>query len=172
MHFVGGENKFIPSAINYYPRYSHKPDAEDYEDFCRVKMMLHYPHLELNDLRVIDGETVSWQEAYEHCQIFHAGLHEEDYLIDPEDPDALDQDAEEEFEDLDPETPGDDGPEDDFEAFSRHRPGFNLAETEDPDSLGDRDLDRLYDWPTSFDKYDFDDSWWTRSKAEFPCEKL
>ena len=100
-----GGDKFIPRAINYYPRYSHKPDAEDYEDFCRVKMMLHHPHLELNDLHVIDGETVSWQEACEHYQIFHAGLHEEDYLVDPEDLDALDQDAEEEFEDLDPETP-------------------------------------------------------------------
>jgi hypothetical protein len=84
--FVGGGDKFIPRAINYYPRYSHKLDAEDYEDFCRVKMMLHHPHLELNDLHVIDGETVSWQEAYEHCQIFHAGLHDE------------------EFEDLDPKT--------------------------------------------------------------------
>lgn len=69
-----------------------------------MKMMLHHPHLELNDLHVIDWETVSWQEAYEHCQIFHADPHEEDYLIDPEDLDALDQDAEEEFEDLDPET--------------------------------------------------------------------
>lgn len=47
------------------------------------------------------------------------------------------------------------------------------TETEDPESLGDRDLDRLYDWPiTSFDKYDFDDNWWTRSKAEFPCEQV
>ena len=40
-------------------RYSHKPDAEDHEDFCRVKIMLHHSHLELNDLRDIDGETVS-----------------------------------------------------------------------------------------------------------------
>ena len=39
-------------------RYSHKPDAEDHEDFCRVKIMLHHSHLELNDLRDIDGETV------------------------------------------------------------------------------------------------------------------
>ena len=68
--------------------------------------------------------------------------------------------------------PTDNGPEDDFEAFDRRRPGFNLTETEDPGSLGDRDLDRLYDWPTSFDKYDFDDNWWTRSKAEFPCEQV
>jgi hypothetical protein len=40
-------------------RYSNKPDAEDHEDFCRVKIMLHHSHLELNDLRGIDGETVS-----------------------------------------------------------------------------------------------------------------
>jgi hypothetical protein len=72
-----------------------------------------------------------------------------------------------------PETPTDNGPEDDFEAFARRRPGFNLTETEDPESLGDRDLDRLCDWPiTSFDKYDFDDNGWTRSKAEFPCEQV
>jgi hypothetical protein len=49
-----GSSNFLMSGSSI-SRYSYKLDAENYEDFCRVKIMFRHPHLELNDSPDVDG---------------------------------------------------------------------------------------------------------------------
>lgn len=57
-----------PIILNIYPLYSSDPDHRDYEDFCRVKMMLHYPFrsTDLGDLFMLEDGSLApdWQSVY------------------------------------------------------------------------------------------------------------
>ena len=112
----------LPRVINYFPRYSSDPESSSYEDYCRVKLMLHHPFEEWDDLLKVDGETYeSYIDAFHACGRQHT--HPEDCYTDPQD---LNADSESETDDDDEDPQEEDGdttayPPADFEVFARQR---------------------------------------------------
>ena len=62
-------------VLNLYSFYFANPKHHDYEQFCRVKIMLHHPFRleELNDLFTLkNGSPVdNWQSVYKKCLAHH-----------------------------------------------------------------------------------------------------
>jgi hypothetical protein len=60
----------LSRVINYFPRYSSDPESSSYEDYCRVKLMLHHPFEEWDDLLKVDGEVYgSYADAFSVCRV-------------------------------------------------------------------------------------------------------
>ncbi|KAK3896343.1 PIF1-like helicase-domain-containing protein, partial [Staphylotrichum tortipilum] len=97
---------------------------DEYEDFCRVKLMLDHVHRHPEELKLVDGvEFETFREAHEHCREIHT--HPDNYFGDVVMPV--------------PEEVFNDAPEE--------------AETEDLDILGNRDIDLLYSWEPHVGRY-------------------
>jgi hypothetical protein len=47
----------LVQVINYIPRYLNDPRGEQYTEYCRVKLMLHYPFTDWTNLLYVDGEA-------------------------------------------------------------------------------------------------------------------
>jgi len=153
----------LPRIINYFPRYNSDPSSTDYEDFCRVKMMLHHPFTRVQDLAVeVDGKF-SFAAAYEACKRSHA--HEPDFLEDDQE-NSLDDEFEE------PSIVNEDEAAQDWELLAARGPRNDATRIENPDCLGERDLDRSYDWPSHAGIYlDLDDDFWENSKRSYPADQ-
>jgi ATP-dependent DNA helicase PIF1 len=126
-------------VINYFPRYSADPVSHEYDNYCRVRLMLHHPFERFTDLLSFDGsDYVSYIDAFRACRQLHT--HPDDFYTDPvtDDPDTESDEDESACE-------SDDEPLADFEAFARRRPGNDLM-CSPTDDLGSRDLDRVYNW--------------------------
>ncbi|KAL9120832.1 MAG: hypothetical protein Q9187_002611 [Circinaria calcarea] len=90
-----------PRIINIFPLYDSNSTGEQYEDYCRVKLMLHHPFTKIEDLREEfrgpDDRVIpvgSYREAYTLCKnrcVIHGP--------DPLDPIAEDNPKEDKFED-------------------------------------------------------------------------
>ncbi len=48
-------SKGKPRPVTFFPRYKSDPTDDDYEDYCRVKMMLSHPFENVEDLLEVDG---------------------------------------------------------------------------------------------------------------------
>ena len=58
-----------PWVINYFPRYKNNPRVEEYSDYCRVKLMLHHPFIDWDDLLSVDGQVYdSYVDAFHACE--------------------------------------------------------------------------------------------------------
>jgi hypothetical protein len=150
-----------PRILNYFPRYSSDPRNNEFENYCRVKLMLSHAYRDPADLKTVDGSAFdTHREAYEYCQQIHAGQHPDDYYSD-----VIDPEPEEEFEEPEPEElqPRD------WEELAHELPN-RQAETEDIDVLGNRDVDLLYSWLPHIGTYpDLEDvapDFWKLKKAE------
>lgn len=55
-------------AIVYQPQYSHLPTHQDYEHYCRFKIVLHHPWRVYPDLPYQGHET--WASAFAACQVY------------------------------------------------------------------------------------------------------
>ena len=54
--------------INYFPRYANDLASKQYEDYCRVRLMLHHPFKHLTDLLSFNGYNYeSYRDAYIAC---------------------------------------------------------------------------------------------------------
>ena len=149
-------------VINYFPRYLNDSSSPTYEDFCRVKLMLHHPFEEWKDLLTIDGHTHDdYPAAFEACSSQHT--HPEDFYVDPEGSD-------DESDDGNDDNDGDEAPDPelaDFELFARRRGRGELITMDRLDGLGSRPLDRSYDWLSHVGKYALVvEEGWARLKAE------
>jgi ATP-dependent DNA helicase PIF1 len=130
----------VSRVLNYWPRYKPDRNGLDYEDFCRVKVMMHHPFCSIDDLltsEAIDVESSqprrfeSWAQAYEICSLAHVEPpHPPDGLILPQEP--VDDD---EFEDAELEA---DEELTDWQDLARQRPNDNRDQIEDSDHLGNR----------------------------------
>src|SRR6185437_5593065 len=61
-----------PRILNYNPRYKGDPRNPQFEDFCRVKMMLNHSFKEVKDLLTINGATyATYKKAYIICSLIH-----------------------------------------------------------------------------------------------------
>ena len=131
-----------PRVINYYPRYPSDPTAPSYPDYCRVKLMLHHPFVVPEDLLTVNGIRYrSFTDAFKVCCTSHN--HPSDFYTDP--PREGDDESDDES-DQDLDTDSIKQPLADFEAFARRRPGCELDLTDPLDTLGTREIDRLYNW--------------------------
>ncbi|KJZ70452.1 hypothetical protein HIM_10154 [Hirsutella minnesotensis 3608] len=135
-----------PRVLYYFPRYKSNPQHHQYDDFCRVKLMLAHPHRDPNELRKVNGvEFVSYASAAEFCYANHQ--HPDDYYGTPNaeerrpDPDEF----EEEFHE--PELL-----EEDWLELARQLPDCPPSQ-EMVDLLGRRDVDIQYDWTPHVGRY-------------------
>ncbi len=157
-------------VINYWPRYPADPESPTYNDFCRVKLMLHHPFVHVDELLSVNGVAYSsYQEAFTACCQHHS--HPEDYYVDPE-PDAEESNNSDNdnLDDIEPD-PEVEAPLADFEAYARRRPNHDLGQLDGLDGLGTRHLDRAYDWGPHVGKYSLDSEDWSRLRAENPIEQ-
>lgn len=75
-HFPWAE----PRILNYFPWYRSDPLSEDYESYCRVRLLLHHPHRLVEELKTIDGiQFASFRAAFEYCQRTHLDAHPDNY---------------------------------------------------------------------------------------------
>jgi ATP-dependent DNA helicase PIF1 len=82
-----------PRCVNIFPRYTPDAQGDDYEEFCRVKLMLHHPFLDAGaeSLRRASGDSApTFRFAYEQC-LATACHHERDPLdpLDDSENDAI-----------------------------------------------------------------------------------
>jgi hypothetical protein len=164
--------KARPRVISYWPRYDPKED-EGLDGYSRVKMMLHHPFKEVEDLLTVDGQVFdSLVEAYVYCSEQHR--HTNDYYdpVRDEDVDSdSDDDSEADYNGATPEiSQGEAGLEADL-LYSRLRPGGDDLTCPASLDLGNRTLDRLYDWMCHVDKYKFSTTYWEEIKAQFPADE-
>ena len=166
-NFTGKQFKRRPRAaarvLNFWPRYKADPQGEQFEDYCRVKLMLNHPFKEVEDLKSgYETFTEAWQRVC-HRQPGHE--HPEDHFNAPlEAPD----DEFEEFEDEDiAPTPL----QGHWEDLAAQRPGGdNAIRIEDPDLLGHRDVDRSYDWSRHVGLHPtLDAGFWQAMKEQYPA---
>jgi hypothetical protein len=165
-------SKGKPRAVSFFPRYKSNPADDEYEDYCRVKMMLSHPFENVEDLLEVDGlQAETFQEAYELCCDNHT--HRDDLYDELDvDDDEPEPDADDEFEDVNQSQPTPPAPLADFETYGLARPGNDLTRIEDGDNLGERDSDREYDWSRHVGKYNIDSLFWDVIKRAFPAEQL
>ena len=165
-------SKGKPRPVSFFPRYKSNPTDDEYEDYCRVKMMLSHPFENVEDLLEVDGlQAETFQEAYELCCDNHT--HGDDLYDELDvDDDEPELDADEEFEDVNPSQPTPPAPLADFETYGLAHPGDELTRVEDSDNLGERDSDREYDWTRHVGKYAIDPSFWDVLQRDFPAEQL
>ena len=125
-----------PRVINYYPRYLNDPESPSYSDYCRVRLMLHHPFVDWDDLLTVDHQVYrSYIDAFQACH--HSHTHPEDFYTDP-DPESEASDSE---SDEDPEEEAEERSLADFEAFARRRPQEDFTRVDLLDGLGDREMD-------------------------------
>jgi ATP-dependent DNA helicase PIF1 len=129
-------------CLNIFPRFSSDAEGEDYEQFCRLKMMLHHPFVEPESLKRVQmvDNLPTFRCAYELC-LATGCFHEHDPL-DP----ILDEE-DETFSDY--EDYGGSGSEREQPAFIElaGRAGRHDAAYAEPGTgLGMRPLDTSYDW--------------------------
>lgn len=155
-----------PRVINYYPRYSNDPTDYSFEDYCRVKLMLHHPFVIMDDLLTINGSLYgSFTDAFDICRVSHN--HPSDFYTDP--PRDNDDESEEESEnESNTDVNEIEQPLADFEVFARRRPGRELDLADPLDSLGTRNIDRLYDWSVHINRYIVVPEIWTQIKIDNP----
>ncbi|EAQ90501.1 hypothetical protein CHGG_02436 [Chaetomium globosum CBS 148.51] len=126
-----------PRVLNYFPRYKSDPGAADnqFEDFCRVKLMLNHVHRNPEDLKTVDGSVFdTYRQAYEYCLEIHR--HPDDYYGEVFVPEAEDVFEDAPDEELQPR---------DWEELAAELPN-RPVEQEDIDILGNRDIDILHLW--------------------------
>jgi ATP-dependent DNA helicase PIF1 len=153
-------------VINYFPRYPSDPSATTFTDYCRVKLMLHHPFTVAADLLMVDGQLYeSSIQAFQACTDLHS--HPPDFYTDPED----DNPDEDEDSDIEPDLEEDEYPLDDFENFARRLPGQDLEQVINTD-LGDRILDRQYDWTAHIGSYNTRMEDWEQFKAINPTLQI
>jgi Helitron helicase-like domain at N-terminus/PIF1-like helicase len=171
-HYDFRTNKRRPRAaariINAFPAYD--PENKDhYNDYCRVKLMLHHPFRQVDELRTNDQdhEYEDFAGAFEYCYAYHN--HPADYYDPPPKPPPEDND-DDIYTDLTPRLSDPQAPVD-FEEWTRMRPGQENIVEWDMDDLGARPLDRLYDWTPHIGKYPVECSWWPIQKQNFPASQ-
>ncbi|KAJ8063299.1 hypothetical protein OCU04_008529 [Sclerotinia nivalis] len=157
-------------AINYYPRYLNDPQSDTYSKYCRVKLMLHHPFADWDDLLSVDNQLYSsFPDAFRACN--HSHSHPDDFYTDPEaDSSDADDDSADDGEDEQDEQ--DEYPLADFEAFARRRPGNDFTEMDFFARLGGRDVDQNYDWSSHIGRYEIYPEIWDHVKADNPIEQL
>jgi hypothetical protein len=54
------------TVLRVYPRFSPNPEDNQYDDYCRTKVILHHPFRDLNAIRNSDDQL--WAEIFAQCR--------------------------------------------------------------------------------------------------------
>ncbi|KAF6528008.1 hypothetical protein HZS61_008310 [Fusarium oxysporum f. sp. conglutinans] len=135
-----------PRVLYYFPRYSSNRQHDQYDDFCRVKLMLAHPHRDPNQLRKVNGvEYASYALAAEFCYGNHQ--HPDDYYGTPNTDERRPDPDQFEREFYEPDLV-----EEDWLELARQLPDCPPSQ-EAIDLLGRRDIDIQYDWTPHVGRY-------------------
>ncbi|GBC15565.1 ATP-dependent DNA helicase PIF1 [Rhizophagus irregularis DAOM 181602=DAOM 197198] len=127
------------NIVRIWPRPSPQIDGPQWEEFCRVKVLLHVCHRDLSQLT--ENNTISWSELYYR----HREIIENDPVdilgppVDNLENESNDEDSDYEYEEFD----DDEEQRPDWMILSEMRPDAIL---EGSSELGLREIDRNYDW--------------------------
>ena len=134
-----------------------------------MKLLLHHPFRECEDVATVTDESgaPSYILTYNECRWLHT--HPDDHMAIPELDDDENVDADDdEFEN---QEPADIELYQSFEALAGRTRNEHAVEFEDPDDLGDRDIDRDYDWSSHCGLYpDLDERVFWSLAREAPQE--
>lgn len=161
-----------PTVVYFFPLYASNPLGVAYEQYCRVKLMLRHPFVEMEDLLNVDGiECESFQEAFAYCEDSH--IHDHDDFYDPlpslDDEELSDGSDDDDWEDP-ISTPEPEFTLADHEAYAGVRPGRSDGTVHiNVDNLGSRPHDLAYDWTPHAGHFVFLDNYWEQVKRENPA---
>lgn len=106
-----------------FPHLSPNPDDPQYNQYCRVKVLLHHLFHFVNMLCDRHGEQLlSWQELFEECSVLHA--HQHDTLRSFEDENRVQKEEEDDDELIDPDV--DRMEEADWQTWARDHPNTEI----------------------------------------------
>lgn len=135
--------------IQVWPRPSPVRYGQDWESYCRMKVLLHVPHREhvIWQPANTDG-AVNWPEVYEHHRnIIDAAP--DDLLGSPVDAEINEDDNDDDDEEVVEEEDNDELRVDWMRlAEMGPQPGFDFVS-----DLGRRDIDRQYNWSAALQRY-------------------
>ncbi|KJK85038.1 hypothetical protein H633G_11133 [Metarhizium anisopliae BRIP 53284] len=151
-------------VLSYFPRYRSMESSPQFNDFCRVKLMMAHPHRSPEELLTVGGQQVdSFAAAYRFCREQHRDIHADDHYGEPDTNELRAEDDEFELEVQEEPTV-----EEDWHELARMLPDRPLEE-EDIDMLGRRDIDIDYDWTPHVGRYTDDGilnaDYWKQRKA-------
>ncbi|EFY94188.2 ATP-dependent DNA helicase PIF1 [Metarhizium robertsii ARSEF 23] len=174
-------------VLSYFPRYRPVEASAQFQDFCRVKLMMAHPHRSPEELLAVDGQWFeSFVAVYQCCRQRHH-FHEDDHYgeVGKSELQAEDDEFEQEVHDepiveedwhelarMLPDRPLEEEDidvlgrrEEDWHELARMLPDRPLEE-EDIDVLGRRDIDVNYDWTPHVGRYTNEDilrgNYWKR----------
>jgi hypothetical protein len=124
------------AVVQNFPRLSPNPEEPRFEEYCRIKVMLHHPFRDVDALRYRHGEQLTWQELFAECSVSHT--HQKDTLRDWEDENRVVQEDEDDDELMNPDV--EDMEEADWQSWARDHPNSVLPLIT-VDDLGRRPLD-------------------------------
>jgi hypothetical protein len=134
-----------PQVINYFPQYKSDPHLEEYSDYCRVRLILHHPFIDWDDLLSVDDQVYAmYVDAFRACIQQH--VHPKDFYTDLEESGELGSDS-----DTNLDNSSDEGEDNnyllaDFEIFAHWRPQDDFPRMDISEGLSYRDMDRNFDW--------------------------
>lgn len=144
-HYLTANAK--PRIPVYFPRYKSERDSDQYEDFARMKLTLNHPHRSVDELYVVeDAPFATYAEAYAACKEVHEGMHDDDFYGETA-PEAEEEGFEEE-----PQAEQEALNDADWQVLAGQLPNRD-PDTEDIELLGNREIDRAYDWSPHVGKY-------------------
>ena len=133
------KKRHTDQVLNLYPVYKDQKS----EDFARVKLMLNHAFRNVDELFTVEGvRHATFHEAYEFCQEAH--IHPPDpYGREmPEEPEASQQPPIENEDIVEP-----------WMELAGQLPHNNGTEVEDANNLGNRQIDREYNWARHIGQY-------------------
>ncbi|KAF5132980.1 ATP-dependent DNA helicase PIF1 [Metarhizium anisopliae] len=150
-------------VLSYFPRYRSTEASPQFNDFCRVKLMMAHPHRSPEDLYTVGGHRFdSFAAAYKCCREHH-DTHSDDNYGEPDTNELRAEDDEFELEVREEPVV-----QEDWHELARMLPDRPLEE-EDIDILGRRDIDIDYDWTPHVGRYTDDGilngDYWKQCKA-------
>ena len=127
--------------VRAFPRLSPNPDDPRFDEYCRLKVLLHHPFRDINRLCDRDGEQLTWQEAFAVCTVSHD--HRRDTLRSWEDENLIRHEEENEDDELvNPDVELMD--EADWQTWARDHPNSSIPAFT-LDDIGRRPLDVGWD---------------------------
>ncbi|KAF5127214.1 ATP-dependent DNA helicase pif1 [Metarhizium anisopliae] len=150
-------------VLSYFPRYRSMEASSQFDDFCRVKLMMAHPHRSPEDLYTVGGHRFdSFAAAYKCCREHH-DTHSDDHYGEPDTNELRAEDDEFELEVREEPVV-----EEDWHELAHMLPDRPLEEG-DIDILGRRDIDVDYDWTPHVGRYTDDGilngDYWKQRKA-------
>jgi ATP-dependent DNA helicase PIF1 len=124
------------TVLRIFPRFSPDPENDNYDDFCRTKLILHHPFRNLDAL-----QQNSWTETFEQC-LADNHRHSKDTLrcFEDEQRQSIEDDDTEHVVDADVN----DMDEEDWQAWARLRPDKDIP-LYGLDDIGRRPFDDSWD---------------------------